>query len=61
MSISLLKPYAKAIAPFVLTVVTVLVNWVFTGALDATELHLAIIGAVTSLVTYLVPNAAKSS
>lgn len=51
-----LARYAKAIAPAVLTVVTVLVSFVVSGEWNAAEWQTALAGLGAALVTVLVPN-----
>lgn len=52
-----LKPFAKAIAPAVLTLVAVLVDWLVQGTFDRETAGIAITGLVAAIVTYFVPNA----
>lgn len=51
--------YAKAIYPFVLTLVTVLINAGFGNPLEVDALRLAAIGVATATLSFLVPNAAQ--
>lgn len=51
-----LRPYAKAIYPFLLTIVAVLGQWAVTGQLDRPELVTAVTGALSALVTFWVRN-----
>lgn len=51
-----LRPYAKAVYPFLLTIVAVLGQWAITGELNRPELVTAITGALSALVTLTVPN-----
>jgi len=50
------SPFAKALAPLVLGVVAVLVQWAVTGTLNAGELSTAIAAVVTALTVYFTPN-----
>jgi len=50
------SPIAKALAPLVLGVIAVLVQWAVTGVLNAGELSTAIAAVVTALTVYAVPN-----
>lgn len=52
-----LKPYLKAIVPFVATILAVALQWAVTGEFDRAEMVTAITGLLASAVTYLVPNA----
>lgn len=54
-----LSPFAKAIVPAVLAVLVVVVNAIFTGGVNTTDLDTAIAGLVAAIVTFLVPNKAK--
>lgn len=58
---SKLAPFAKAIAPAALTLVSVLVELVITKSFDELELSTAITGFLTSVVVYFVPNAARTN
>ena len=51
-----LQPYAKAVVPFVLTIIAVLGQWATTGEFDRAEFVTAVVGALSALVTYVVPN-----
>jgi hypothetical protein len=51
-----LKPYAKAAAPFVLSLVAVAVQWAVTGTYDEAELATQLTGLLAALVTFAVPN-----
>lgn len=51
-----LQPYAKAVTPAVLTLVAVGVQWVNSGVFDQDEVKTAVIGAVTAVLTYAIPN-----
>ena len=53
-----LQRYAKALGPFALTAVGVLLHGAFTGEFDRTELATAITGVASALVTFAVPNGA---
>lgn len=46
----------KALTPFILGVVTVLIQWLSSGELDASELRTAGAGLVTAILVYLIPN-----
>lgn len=50
------QPVAKAVVPFVLTVIAVLGQWAATGEFDRVELVTAITGAASAVVTFLTPN-----
>jgi hypothetical protein len=52
------QPYAKAVVPFVLTIIAVVGQWAATGELDRAELVTAVTGALSALVTFAVPNGA---
>ena len=52
-----LKQARKAIAAAALPVISALVMWASTGALDTTELSVGISGLLAALVVYYVPNA----
>jgi len=52
-----LQPFAKAIAPAVLTIAGVLIDWLANGSFDKQTLTIAVTGLVTSVVVYFVPNA----
>lgn len=51
-----LQPYAKAIAPFTLTLVAIAIQWAVTGEYDRAELTTTLTGLSAALLTYLVPN-----
>lgn len=51
-----LQPYAKAVVPFVLSLIAALGQFLVTGEFDRAELVTALTGSLTSLVTLLVPN-----
>lgn len=51
-----LKPFAKAIAPAVLTLVAVLVDWLVQGTFDRQTAAIAITGLAAAVITYFVPN-----
>ncbi|MDQ2781796.1 MAG: hypothetical protein M3Y26_04570 [Actinomycetota bacterium] len=51
-----IRPYAKALVPLALGVVAVLVQWAYTGVLNAPELQTAIGALVTAAVVYATPN-----
>ncbi len=52
-----LRPYAKAVYPFVATLVGVVVQWIITGEFNELELVTAITGIVTTSLAFLVGNA----
>ena len=52
-----LRRFAKAIAPVLLTVVGLAIHWAVTGEFDRTELAGAVMGLLSALATWLVPNA----
>lgn len=52
-----LQPAAKAITPAIIAAGAVVGEWVKTGSLDSAELLTALIGGVTALFVYFVPNA----
>ena len=51
-----LRPYAKSVAPFVLTLLAVLSQVIATGEFDRAEFATAVTGALAALVTYTVSN-----
>lgn len=51
--------YAKAIYPFVATVLTVLINAGFGNPLDIEALRLAAIGVALATLSFVVPNMAQ--
>jgi hypothetical protein len=51
-----LRPYAKAVVPFLLTVAAVLIQWAVTGELNRPELATALTGGLAALTAFLVPN-----
>lgn len=51
-----MKPYLKAVVPFVGTLVAVAVQWIVTSEFDKAEVATAITGILASAVTYFVPN-----
>lgn len=51
-----LRPYAKAVYPFLLTVSAVLIQWAITGELNRPELVTAITGASSALISFVVRN-----
>lgn len=51
-----MSAFAKALVPAVTTLVAVILQWAVSGTLDQPELLTAIVGVVTSVLTYLVPN-----
>lgn len=51
-----LQPYAKALIPFVLTLVTIGVQWAVTGEYSHSELATTVTGLVTTFAAYLFPN-----
>lgn len=51
-----LQPAAKAVYPAIATIVGVATQWVASGEFDTAELRTAIVGAVGSLLVYLIPN-----
>jgi hypothetical protein len=51
-----LQPVAKALVPGVVTVAAVGWQWADTGTLDTGELTTAVLGLVTVLLTFLIPN-----
>lgn len=53
-----LQPYAKAVYPFVLSLIAVGVQWAVTGSYDRAELATQLTGLLAALVTLLVPNGA---
>lgn len=52
-----LQPFAKAIAPAVLSLVGALVNSLADGKFDSSSIKVLVGGLVLSAVAYLVPNA----
>ena len=56
-----LGPFMKAIAPALLTLIGAGTNALISGKVDQQTLVIAITGLVAAIVTYLVPNAAKST
>lgn len=55
------QPYLKAIAPALFTLIAVVGQWVATGEFGRAEFATALTGALTSLLTFVVPNAAPES
>lgn len=51
------QPYAKALVPAIGTILAVAVQYAITGELDRAELATAITGGLTTLTTFLTPNA----
>lgn len=51
-----LQPFLKAVAPAVLTLVAVLVEWLINGTWSRTNTATAITGLVAATITYFVPN-----
>jgi hypothetical protein len=51
-----LRPYLKAVVPFVLTIIAVCAQWFVTGEFDKAEFATALTGALSALVTYAVSN-----
>lgn len=51
-----LRPYAKAVAPFVASLVAAGVQVALTGEYDAAEIHTNVMGLVAALLVYAVPN-----
>ena len=51
-----LRPYAKSVAPFVLTLIAAAGQWIGTGEFDRAEFATAITGALAALVSYTVRN-----
>lgn len=52
-----LRPFAKAIYPFVASVVAVAVQWACTGSYDHAELATSLTGLAGAALTFFVPNA----
>lgn len=52
-----IQPFLKAIAPSVLGLAGALVNWFVTGAFDRAAIGSLVLGFVTAIVVYFVPNA----
>lgn len=55
-----LRPYLKAVAPALLTLIAVLGEWVGTGKFDRVELSTALTGGLSALVTLTVRNRAAA-
>lgn len=51
-----LRPYLKAVAPALLTVTAVAVQWIVTGEYDRAELVTTITGLASATLTYFVRN-----
>lgn len=51
-----LRPYAKALLAALVPLLLAVVNGVFTGAFDMTELKIAAVGIVTALFVFQTPN-----
>jgi hypothetical protein len=51
-----LRPYAKSVLPFVLTLLAVLAQVIATGEFDRAEFATAFTGALAALVAYAVEN-----
>lgn len=51
-----LRPYAKAVLPFALTLIAVIGQVIATGEFDRAEFATALTGALAALVTYSVRN-----
>ncbi len=47
----------KALMPFILSLLAMVVSWVTTGDFDRLELGTIVSGAITSVLVYWVPNA----
>ena len=52
-----MSAFAKAVVPSVLALVAILVHLIITGELNEVDLEAAIMGVLTSITVYLVPNA----
>lgn len=50
------SPFAKALAPLMMSLVAVLTQWATTGTYDSAELATTLTGLVGAVVTYAVPN-----
>ncbi len=50
------RPFMKAVAPAVLTLVAVGVDWLVNGTFNTQTGAIAITGLVSAVVTYFVPN-----
>ncbi len=50
------RPFMKAVAPAVLTLVAVGVDWLVNGTFNTQTGAIAITGLVSAIVTYFVPN-----
>lgn len=51
-----LRPYAKAVYPFAANILYAAVTLVATGAYDAEDLRVNVLGLLGVLVTFAVPN-----
>lgn len=51
-----LRPYAKAVAPALVTLIAIVGQVIATGEFDRAEFATAVTGALTSLLAYAVPN-----
>lgn len=54
-----LVPYAKALYPFIATLITIAITWAVSGTFDQVELTQTAIGLGTTLLSFLVPNGAQ--
>ena len=59
--VSGVSPFAKAIVPSALALVTALVNMAIAGKFDTTSLVVLACGVVASVATYLIPNLEKKA
>jgi hypothetical protein len=55
-----LSPFTKAVVPAALALVVAVVNSIFAGSIDTVSITIAASGVVLALVTFLVPNVAKT-
>ena len=51
-----LRPFAKAITPFVASLVATGLQWASTGTYDEAEAATQLTGLFCALITYMVPN-----
>lgn len=52
------SPFAKAIAPLIAGLISVLAQWMASGEFNASEFTTALTALITALLVYYVPNKA---
>lgn len=52
------SPFAKAIAPLVAGLVSVITQWIASGEFNASEFTTALTALITAVLVYYVPNKA---